>query len=110
MKILLDENLPRKLKFNFTADHELFTVQEMNWLGKRNGELLGLMTLNGFDAFVTIDKNLQHQQNLNRFAVRLFVLNARNNKIETLEPYIEKLSEALALSINDQVVIVDIDQ
>jgi hypothetical protein len=84
MKILLDENMPRKLKFSFAADHDLFTVGEMNWLGKRNGELLGLMTFNGFDSFVTIDKNLRHQQNLERFAIRLFVLNAPDNKLDTL--------------------------
>lgn len=86
MKILPDENLPRKLKFSFASDHALFTIREMNWLGKRNGELLGLMTLNGFDAFVTIDKNLQYQQNLDRFPIRLFVLDAQNNKLDTLEP------------------------
>lgn len=108
MKILLDENLPKNLKLSFTFDHELFTVQEMNWRGKRNGELLGLMTFDGFDAFVTIDKNLRHQQNLNRFPIRLFVLNAPNNKLDTLEPYVEKLAEALNRSITDQVIIIDI--
>ena len=51
MKILLDENLPKKLKITFAPEHEVFTVHEKNWNGKRNGELLGLMTLNGFDAF-----------------------------------------------------------
>lgn len=53
MKILLDENLPKKLKISFAAEHEVFTVRENGWHGKKNGELLGLMTLAGFDAFVT---------------------------------------------------------
>jgi hypothetical protein len=109
MKILLDENLPRKLKFSFASDHELFTVREMNWLGKRNGELLGLMTFEGFDAFVTIDKNLHHQQNLSRFPIRLFVLNSPNNKLDTLEPYVEKLAESFESSLAHQVVIIDLD-
>ena len=56
MKILLDENLPVKLKFDFGEGFEMFSVQDMKWQGKSNGELLGLMTFNGFDAFVTIDK------------------------------------------------------
>ncbi len=51
MKILLDENLPKKLKITFALEHEVFTVREKNWNGKQNGELLGLMTLNGFDVF-----------------------------------------------------------
>lgn len=109
MKILLDENLPRKLRLSFASDHEIVTVREMNWLGKRNGELLGLMTINGFDAFVTIDKNLQHQQNIGRFAIQLFVLNAPNNKIDTLNPYLEKLAETLDRRVSDQVVIIELD-
>jgi predicted nuclease of predicted toxin-antitoxin system len=58
MKILLDENIPRRLKFDFDTNDEVISVQEMNWQGKKNGELLGLMTLKGFDVFITLDKNL----------------------------------------------------
>jgi hypothetical protein len=41
MKLLLDENLPRKLKKDL-AGHEAFTVRDMLWDGKENGELLAL--------------------------------------------------------------------
>ena len=40
MKILLDLNLPRKLKADFGAGFEVKTVQELKWLGTKNGELL----------------------------------------------------------------------
>lgn len=109
MKILLDENLPTKLKLSFASKHSVHTVREMKWNGKRNGELLGLMTYEGFDAFVTIDKNLEHQQNISRFLIKLFVLNAPNNKIETLEPFVDKLSEILSNPPNAQVVPVSLD-
>ena len=108
MKILLDENLPRKLRHGLGNEHEVHTVQDKDWLGKRNGELLGLMTLDGFDAFITIDKNIRHQQNLNRFSIKLFVLNAPNNKIVTLRPYIEALLDVLKFEIADQITVVDI--
>jgi len=49
------------LKIGFAAEDEVYTVREKNWNGRKNGELLGLMTLDGFDAFVTIDKSLQFQ-------------------------------------------------
>ena len=42
MKILLDENLPRKFKIDLGGEHEIKTVRDMNWLGKKNGELLEL--------------------------------------------------------------------
>lgn len=43
MKILLDESLPRKLRNSFGQEHEVRTVKDMSWLGKKNGELLRLM-------------------------------------------------------------------
>ena len=39
-----------------------------------------------FDVFVTVDQNLQHQQNLSRFPVAVAVLVVHDNRIETLEP------------------------
>jgi len=106
---LLDENLPKKLKINFAAEHQVFTVREKSWNGKRNGELLGLITLDGFDAFVTIDKNLQFQQNIRRFLIKLIILDAPNNKIETLIPYIEKLTAIFSAPLESQIVIVNLD-
>ncbi len=40
MKILHDESLPRKLRNDFGEGHEVRTVLDMGWLGKKNGELL----------------------------------------------------------------------
>jgi len=38
---LLDENIPTKVKYDFGKGFEVRTVQDMGWLGKKNGELLG---------------------------------------------------------------------
>ncbi len=95
MKILLDENLPKQLKADFGPDHEVKTVADMGWLGKKNGELLGLIIFNGFDYFVTIDKNLRYQQNLNRIELKIFILFAINNRRETLQILIEKVKEKI---------------
>ena len=62
MKLLLDENLPKRLKADFPT-HEIYTEQEKEWNGIKNGELLRLMKEDHFDALLTFDKNLQHQQN-----------------------------------------------
>ena len=91
MKILLDENLPRKIQADFGIDFEVKTVRDMGWLVKKNGELLGLIVFNGFDIFVTLDKNLRYQQNLDRFDLKIFLLLAINNRRETLQTLIEKV-------------------
>ncbi|MCA1623219.1 MAG: hypothetical protein LC768_15180 [Acidobacteria bacterium] len=84
-----------KLRESFSAAHEVLTVREMNWLGKRNGELLGLVTLKGFEVFVTMDKNLPKQQNLNKFAITIFVLVGINNKLETLQALVPLVLEEI---------------
>lgn len=63
MKLLIDENLPKRLKQDF-VEHEIFTVRDKGWNSKKNGELLELMTAENFDVLITFDQNLEHQQNL----------------------------------------------
>ena len=91
MKILLDENLPKQLKADFGPEYDVKNVRDMAWLGKKNGELLGLIVFNGFDFFVTIDKNLRYQQNLDRIRLVIFLLLAYNNRRETLQILIKKI-------------------
>ena len=62
MKVLIDEQLPTKLKFRFlNSNHEVITVRDMEWLGKKNGELIKLMQTNGFNVLLTNDKNMYYQ-------------------------------------------------
>jgi predicted nuclease of predicted toxin-antitoxin system len=96
MKILLDESLPRKLRNDFDEKHEVRTVRDMNWLGKKNGELLTLITDNHFDLFVTVDRNLPYQQNLQRLTLTIIILCAKDNTRETLLLLIPKIFEHLA--------------
>ena len=95
MKILLDENMPTKVKYDFGEGYEVWAVRDMGWLGKKNGELLGLAAFNGFDIFVTMDKNLRNQQNLNKIDLKFILLLAPNNKHQTLQPYIDKVMGSL---------------
>jgi len=78
MRLLLDENLPKRLKNDF-PDHEVFIVRDKGWNGISNGQLLQLMIENGFDALMTFDKNLRHQQNFSKYSIAVFVLTAKNN-------------------------------
>ena len=94
MKLLLDENLPKKLKSDFPK-HEVFTVRDMNWNGKKNGELMLLMLENTFDAFITFDKNLQFQQNFKKYLIPVLVLNAQDNTYQTLMRLTSKINLTL---------------
>lgn len=93
MRILLDENLPLKLKADFGEGFEVKTVRDMEWLGTKNGKLLKLIEENKFDIFVTIDKNLKNQQNLNTYQFSIFLLLAKDNRRNTLQTLIYKVKD-----------------
>ncbi|SRR5258706_11231407 len=95
MKILLDENIPVKVKFDFEKEFEIISVRDLGWQGKKNGELLELLDHNGYDIFITLDKNLKHQQYLDKFNVKVILLLAKDNKHQTLQPLIDKVKKLL---------------
>ena len=55
MKVLLDECLPRKLKYDLPG-HTISTAPEMGWAGIKNGALLRLAGT-AFEVFITADQN-----------------------------------------------------
>jgi predicted nuclease of predicted toxin-antitoxin system len=77
-RVLLDKNIDRKLKDLFNAEFEVATVAEQGWTGKKNGELLRLAAQT-CDVFVTMDRNLEYQQNLSALALAVVVIRAANN-------------------------------
>lgn len=95
MKILIDECLPRRLKA-LLKPAEAFTVQEMGWGGQVNGALIGLAIDSGFTVFITVDKNLQHQNRLAKYEIAIIVLDITRNKFEFIEPLKPKIVAALA--------------
>ena len=52
----------------------------MGWASKRNGELLRLAETH-FDVFLTVDRNLSFQQDIDRFNIAVVVLVAKSNGI-----------------------------
>lgn len=81
MRLLLDECLPVELAENLPG-HTVRTVRQMGWLGVQNGRLLKLIVESGqFDVFVTVDKNLPHQQNLGTLPFAVAVLRVRSTRV-----------------------------
>jgi hypothetical protein len=94
MKILIDECLPKKLK-NELLGYEVFTVREMGWTGKKNGELLKLMQ-GQIDVFITVDKNMRYQHQLEKFSIAFIVLFAQSNSFMSVQPLVPIILEKLS--------------
>jgi predicted nuclease of predicted toxin-antitoxin system len=105
MRILLDECLPKKLKKDF-LNHEVKTVPEMGWAGKKNGELLPLAESH-FDIFITVDQNLQYQQNLKGRFITIFVLKSPNSRYETLKLLIPNVLEKIKRELEKGVIEIE---
>src|SRR5947209_16425819 len=98
MRILLDECVPRRFQ-NELPGHDVRTVHEMGWSGKKNGELLQLLAAQGFEVLLTVDQNLRHQQNLQAAGVAVIVLVAATNRLVDLLPLMPSTLASLG-SIN----------
>jgi hypothetical protein len=83
MKILLDECVTKHLKTHL-IHHDVYTVRELGWSGVKNGKLMTLCVENGFELVLTIDKNLQHQQNLDKYPITIVIFNSYSSKVEEL--------------------------
>ena len=93
MRILLDEDLPRRLAA-LLVGHEASTVQRNEWSGIKNGKLLALAATR-FDAFLTMDGNLEFQQNPATLPISVLVVEAASNRMEHLVPLVPAILREL---------------
>jgi hypothetical protein len=77
------------------STHTVVTVPEAGWVGKQNGELVGLAA-GEFDVFITIDQNLVVQQNPTPSAISVVVLTASSNRFEDIQPLVPLILQALS--------------
>jgi hypothetical protein len=92
VKILIDESLPRYVQ-TMLPGHIVRTVQAMGWSGTKNGPLLA-MAEPQFDVFLTGDKNLRYQQNLQGRQLAIIVF--PSNRLEIVKTLGPALTAALA--------------
>lgn len=102
LRVLLDENLPVKLKYRLVSE-ELFisTVRDQNWLGKKNGELLHLMQSESFTVLISNDKHLIYQQNTSKSPIIILKINALSNRYEDLLSFVPAIKDELMNIKND---------
>lgn len=106
MKLLLDENFPKKVSLDF-PNHSFFRVEDFGWKGKKNGELLELMIKEGFDGLITLDQKLPKQQNLKRYKLKIIVLKSIDSRPSNVQPLIEKLKAELKYILKKQIIEID---
>jgi len=76
MRVLLEEQLDRRLKKHLDPKFDVWTVAERGWKGKKYGELLRAAQQE-FDVLITMDKGIEHQQNWKVMALGFIIVSAK---------------------------------
>ena len=66
----------------------------MGWTGSKNGELLR-RAQGRFDVLLTMDRNLEHQQNISELELSLILITAHSNRMDHLHPLVPAILQAI---------------
>ena len=58
----------------------------IGWAGIENGELLRKAVEAGFDALITMDSSMVHQQKIEKYAIAVVALRAASNRLADTRP------------------------
>ncbi|MEM6397684.1 MAG: DUF5615 family PIN-like protein [Bacteroidota bacterium] len=108
MKLLLDENIPKPVAKLFSPEFEVSHVHDMEWSGKKNGALISAMLDNGFERLVTVDRNLEFQQNLDKYPIKLIVLVTYSNQLRYLESKVDFIEDQLRAWSDEGLLKIDL--
>lgn len=107
-RLLLDECVDRRLKRSISG-HQIATVQEMGWAARSDRAVLTLAAKAGFDAVITVDKNLQFQQRVDRLPLCVIVLHGRSSRLADLTELVPKLLTVLERLAPGTIITVEPD-
>jgi hypothetical protein len=92
VRILLDENMPKKLRQSLFA-FEVFTTQYAGFGGLKNGELLNAAEAAGFDVLLTGDRSLEYEQNMAGRKIAVVAISAPHWRV--VKDHVDRIALAI---------------
>jgi len=96
MKIIIDECLPKRLT-RFFQDEDVKTVPQIGFAGWKDSELLKELDKLNVDVFITIDGNIEYQQQFTDRAFGTIIIRAVSNRFADLEHFEDELKETVKI-------------
>ena len=93
LRIIFDECIPKRLSLDFKK-FQVVTVPKAGFSGYKNGKLLRAIEKK-YDVFVTVDSNIEYQQNLSGYKIAILILSAKSNSYEDLKLLVPKIIKQL---------------
>jgi hypothetical protein len=97
VRVLLDECVDWRLARDIVG-HDVKTARQMSWTAIKNGALLTLASEH-FDVFVTVDRNLSFQQNLEMLSISVVALQAKTSRLADLGTLVPDLLVAIESAV-----------
>jgi len=94
MKILLDECVPVRLH-QYLPGFEISSVSKEKWTSFKNGKLINKSISADFELMITVDKNLQYQQNINNYEITIVVFDTLFNRLQDFVPLVPQFLDNL---------------
>ena len=108
MRVLLDEQLDHRLRHDFNSQFQVMTVAGRGWKGEKNGALIRLAAAE-FDAFITMDRGIEYEQNWTAIDLAIILVSAKTNRYADVKPLIQAIESALAKAVPGRLVRVSSD-
>jgi hypothetical protein len=105
MRVFLDECVDWRLSRHIPG-HDVVTAQQMQWAGLKNGDLLARVSRR-FDVFITVDRNLPFQQNIQIYGITVVILQAKSNRLADLRALMPALLRLLDKPVAKRVHTID---
>jgi len=94
MKIVIDECLPKRVT-QFFEKGSAYTVSQIGLSGSKDTELLEELDKRGIDVFVTIDGNIEYQQQFTNRTFGTVVIISVSNRFNDLLHLKDKILKAV---------------
>jgi predicted nuclease of predicted toxin-antitoxin system len=105
MRVLLDNCVDTRVKAHLQG-HDVVHCIDLGWEAMTNGNFLASAERLGFQAIVTVDKNMRHQQNFAGRNLSLIVLNSTFVAYRHLLPLLPTMQMRLDGGVSPGAVIV----
>ncbi len=104
MNILLDECMDKRFARHL-PQYAVKTVAQMGWRSLKNGHLL-TQAQTQFDVFITVDQNVRHQQNMEKYDIAIIVLEVFRTSLPFLTPLLPQVEQRLLTIEPHQLIII----
>ena len=95
MKIIIDECLPKRMA-QFFKDDDVWTVPQIGLNGYKDSELLDALDIRKIDIFITIDGNIEYQQQFKNRTFGTIIIRSVSNRFSDLQHFQDELCQNIA--------------